>query len=87
MRGNGPILGVTTNGKGDYVVDGVYPGAAVVWVEKPGFQFPEGVKVGWRSDSLVPAERFINGTIQVPERPGFGIDLNEAVIRARSLPL
>ena len=44
-------------------------------------------EVGWRSDSLVPAERFINGTIQVPERPGFGIDLNEAVIRARSLPL
>jgi len=43
--GNGSILGVTTNGKGDYVVDGVYPGAAVVWVEKPGFQLPEGVKV------------------------------------------
>ncbi len=44
-------------------------------------------EVGWRSDSLVPAERFINGTIQVPERPGFGIELNEAVVRARSLPL
>ncbi|HEY6616178.1 MAG TPA: mandelate racemase/muconate lactonizing enzyme family protein [Vicinamibacterales bacterium] len=44
-------------------------------------------EVGWRSDSLVPAERFMNGTIQVPERPGFGIELNEAVIRARSLPL
>ena len=43
--GNGSILGVTTNGKGDYVVDGVYPGAAVVWVEKPGFQLPVGVKV------------------------------------------
>jgi len=44
-------------------------------------------EVGWRSDSLVPAERFMNGAIQVPERPGFGIELNEAVIRARSLPL
>ena len=40
-----------------------------------GLQYGE---VGWRSDSVVPAERFINGTIQVPERPGFGIDLNEA---------
>src|SRR5262245_16950665 len=44
-------------------------------------------EVGWRSETLVPAERFVNGTIQVPDRPGFGIDLNEAVIRARSLPL
>jgi L-alanine-DL-glutamate epimerase-like enolase superfamily enzyme len=44
-------------------------------------------EVSWRSDTLAPAERFINGTIQVPDRPGFGIDLNDAVIRARSLPL
>jgi galactonate dehydratase len=44
-------------------------------------------EVGWRSDMLVPPERFINGTIRVPDRPGFGIELNEATIRARSLPL
>jgi galactonate dehydratase len=44
-------------------------------------------EVGWRSDTLVPPERFINGSIQVPDRPGFGIELNEATIRARSLPL
>ena len=44
-------------------------------------------EVGWRSDALVPPERFINGSIQVPDRPGFGIDLNEAVIRSRSLNL
>lgn len=44
-------------------------------------------EVGWRSDALVPPERFINGSIQVPARPGFGIDLNEGVIRSRSLTL
>ncbi len=44
-------------------------------------------EVGWRSEMLVPPERFINGTIQVPDRPGFGIDLNEAIFRARALPL
>src|SRR5262245_32671753 len=41
----------------------------------------------WRGEILTPAERFVGGTIQVPERPGFGVDLNEAVARARSLPL
>lgn len=44
-------------------------------------------EVGWRSDALVPPERFVSGTIQVPDRPGFGIELNEAVIRDRSMPL
>ena len=44
-------------------------------------------EVDWRSDTLVPPERFINGSIQVPDRPGFGIELNESTIRARSLPL
>jgi hypothetical protein len=43
--GYGPILNVTTNAKGAYIVDGVYPGPATVWVEKTGFQLPEGVKV------------------------------------------
>ena len=44
-------------------------------------------EVDWRSDALVPPERFIDGTIQVPELPGFGMALNEDVIRARQLPL
>jgi hypothetical protein len=42
--GNGLISGGTTNAQGGYIVDGVYPGAVVVWVEKTGFQLPEGVK-------------------------------------------
>jgi galactonate dehydratase len=44
-------------------------------------------EVGWRGDSLVPAERFVDGAIHVPDRPGFGIALNEDVIRERALPL
>jgi hypothetical protein len=42
--GNGLILRVTTNTHGAYIVEGVYPGTVVVWVEKTGFQLPEGVK-------------------------------------------
>ena len=37
--------GVTTNAQGRYIVEGVYPGPAGVWLEKTGFQLPEGVKV------------------------------------------
>ena len=44
-------------------------------------------EVDWRSDALIPPERFIDGTIQIPDRPGLGIALNEDVIRARELPL
>jgi galactonate dehydratase len=44
-------------------------------------------EVGWRSDVLTPSERFLKGTIEVPDRPGFGVALNEDVIRAQSLPL
>jgi galactonate dehydratase len=36
----------------------------------------------WRHDILNPPERFEHGMIRVPERPGFGIELNEAVVRA-----
>jgi galactonate dehydratase len=39
-------------------------------------------EVWWRQDVLSPPERFENGTIQVSERPGLGIELNEAVVRA-----
>ena len=44
-------------------------------------------EVDWRSDVLIPAERFTGGTIEIPDRPGFGVALNEDVIRARALPL
>lgn len=44
-------------------------------------------EVSWRPEALLPPERFVDGSIDVPDRPGFGVDLNEAVIRARSLPL
>jgi galactonate dehydratase len=43
------------------------------------FQWGE---VSWRHDVVTPAERFDNGSIQVPERPGLGIDLNDTVVRA-----
>ena len=43
------------------------------------FQWGE---VDWRSDILAPAERFENGTLHVSQRPGFGIELNERVVRS-----
>jgi galactonate dehydratase len=39
-------------------------------------------EVDWRSDLLDPPERFQRGTIRVPDRPGFGVALNEPVVRA-----
>src|SRR5918992_388251 len=39
-------------------------------------------EVAWRGDILTPPERFENGTIQVPDRPGFGVELNDRVVRA-----
>jgi galactonate dehydratase len=44
-------------------------------------------ETSWRSDVLDPPERFVDGFIHVPDRPGFGVTLREDVIRARSLPL
>jgi galactonate dehydratase len=46
------------------------------------FQWGE---VDWRPDVLKPPERFENGTIHVPDRPGLGIELNEEVVRAHRL--
>jgi galactonate dehydratase len=43
------------------------------------FQWGE---VEWRHDILNPPERFEHGMIRVPERPGFGIKLNEKIVRA-----
>ena len=38
-------------------------------------------EVPWRSDLLTPPEQFETGTVRVPDRPGLGIELNEAVVR------
>ena len=43
------------------------------------FQWGE---VPWRQDVLSPPERFAGGAIDVPDRPGFGVELNDAVVRA-----
>ncbi len=43
------------------------------------FQWGEAA---WRHDVVTPPERFENGSIRVPERPGLGIELNEKVVRA-----
>src|SRR5262245_27270746 len=43
------------------------------------FQWGE---ISWRPDVVSPTEQFDRGTLQVPSRPGFGIDLNERVVRA-----
>ena len=42
-------------------------------------------EVGWRKDVLKPVENFQDGSIRVPNKPGFGIELNESVIRSRLL--
>ena len=39
----------------------------------------------WRRDVLQPAELFVNGTIAVPSRPGFGVELNDRVVRTHLL--
>jgi galactonate dehydratase len=44
-------------------------------------------EVDWRSDAVLPSERFVNGTIEIPDRPGLGVALNEDVLEARSLPV
>jgi galactonate dehydratase len=44
-------------------------------------------EVGWRSDAVVPSERFLKGTIETSDRPGLGVALNEDVLRAQALPL
>jgi len=46
------------------------------------FQWGE---VDWRHDVVRPAERFDRGMLDVPSRPGFGIELDERVVRAHQL--
>ena len=36
-------------------------------------------EVDWRVDLVRPAEQFENGAIRVPDRPGFGIELDDAL--------
>jgi galactonate dehydratase len=42
-------------------------------------------EAGWRSDLVSPPERFEKGSIQVPARPGLGIELNDRVARAHPI--
>lgn len=42
-------------------------------------------EVSWRGELVRPAERFVDGTIAVPEGPGFGVTLNEALAREKRL--
>lgn len=42
-------------------------------------------EVAWCGDIVTPPERFVKGTIAVPERPGFGIDLSEKIVGAHPL--
>jgi len=43
------------------------------------FQWGE---VDWRGGVVTPAERFVDGTLRVPDRPGLGIELDERAIGA-----
>jgi galactonate dehydratase len=43
------------------------------------FQWGE---VDWRHEVVQPSERFERGSIAVPDRPGFGIELNDRVVKA-----
>ena len=42
-------------------------------------------EVDWRSELVIPQERFEGGSIQVPERPGFGIRLNEKIVQSHGI--
>lgn len=46
------------------------------------FQWGEA---SWRHDLVSPPELFERGTIRVPDRPGFGVSLNEKLARAHLL--
>jgi galactonate dehydratase len=42
-------------------------------------------EVPWRSDLVIPPEKFEQGSIHVPQKPGFGIQLNDKQIKAHLL--
>jgi galactonate dehydratase len=39
-------------------------------------------EVDWRHEVVQPHELFERGTIRVPDRPGFGIELNDRIVKA-----
>lgn len=39
-------------------------------------------EVPWRHEVVQPPERFVQGTLAVPNAPGFGVELNDALVRA-----
>jgi galactonate dehydratase len=39
-------------------------------------------EVDWRHEVLQPHELFVQGAIAVPDRPGFGVELNDRVVKA-----
>jgi galactonate dehydratase len=43
------------------------------------FQWGEAA---WRGDVVRPREQFVNGTLRVPDRSGFGIELDDRVVQA-----
>ena len=42
-------------------------------------------EVDWRPEVVTPPEKFERGAIAVPDRPGFGVELNDKVVRAHPL--
>jgi galactonate dehydratase len=42
-------------------------------------------EVSWRSDLVIPPERFERSSIHVPQRPGFGVQLNDKLVKAHLL--
>jgi galactonate dehydratase len=44
-------------------------------------------EVGWRGEMIAPAERFVDGQITIGDRPGLGIELNDAAITSHALPV
>lgn len=51
----------------------------------PNFQILElqWGEVPWRGDLLVPRETFVKGEIAVPDAPGFGVSLNDSLLRSK----
>ena len=44
-------------------------------------------EVGWRGEIVMPAERFVDGRVHVSAGPGFGVALNDDIIRSVALPI
>ena len=62
----------------------VHAGAGAANVTLLELQYGE---VPWRPEVLSPPEELVNGAMRIPDRPGFGVELNEAAIRTRGLPV